>query len=76
MAKIAGEEFVAAEEPQQGPRSADAMRGELAAVAKAGKAMNELFKRLGSSRELSIARQRIEEGVLWATKHISNTARR
>ncbi len=35
-----------------------------------GTAMHELFDGLGTSRELSIAKTRIEEAVMWGTRHI------
>lgn len=31
----------------------------------------ELFDRIGQSRELSLAKTKIEEAVMWATKHVT-----
>jgi len=36
-----------------------------------GRALWERFDSLGQSRELSIAKTRIEEAVMWAVKHIT-----
>jgi hypothetical protein len=36
-----------------------------------GLALHALFDGLGSSRELSIAKTKIEEAVMWAVKHIT-----
>lgn len=33
--------------------------------------MHELFDRMGQSRELSIAKTKIEEAVMWAVKHLT-----
>jgi hypothetical protein len=34
-------------------------------------ALHEYFATLGTSRELSIARTKIEEAVMWAVKHVT-----
>lgn len=36
-----------------------------------GLALHEFFTSLGSSRELSVAKTKIEEAVMWAVKHIT-----
>lgn len=36
-----------------------------------GLALHEFVNSLGSSRELSIAKTKIEEAVMWAVKHIT-----
>jgi len=36
-----------------------------------GLALHEFFASLGSSRELSVAKTKIEEAVMWAVKHIT-----
>jgi len=36
-----------------------------------GLALWELFDSLGQSRELSLAKTKIEEAVMWAVKHIT-----
>lgn len=36
-----------------------------------GRALHEKLASLGVSRELSIAKTKIEEGVMWAVKHIT-----
>lgn len=34
-------------------------------------ALHEFFSSLGTSRELSVAKTKIEEAVMWAVKHIT-----
>jgi hypothetical protein len=36
-----------------------------------GLAMHEFVNSLGNSRELSIAKTKIEEAVMWAVKHVT-----
>ncbi len=36
-----------------------------------GLALHDLISSLGSSREISIAKTKIEESVMWAVKHIT-----
>lgn len=36
-----------------------------------GRDLIEYFDELGSSRELSIAKTKIEEAVMWAVKHVT-----
>lgn len=36
-----------------------------------GLALHELFSSIGDSRELSIAKTKVEEAVMWAVKHIT-----
>ncbi len=37
-----------------------------------GLAMHELIESIGQSRELSLAKTKIEEAVMWAVKHLTN----
>jgi len=43
----------------------------VAAVKDLGQKLADMCDTLGSSRELSIARTRAEEAVMWAVKHIT-----
>jgi hypothetical protein len=83
---IGGEEFVDAEAPRQVARQAapqgnspptQAERLEaLKALQVARKHVQAIFDKLGGkegSRPLAIARQRLEEAVLWANHHIVTT---
>jgi hypothetical protein len=36
-----------------------------------GQELHEVISNLGDSRELSIAKTRVEEAVMWAVKHIT-----
>lgn len=36
-----------------------------------GLAMHDYFASIGNSRELSIAKTKIEEAVMWAVKHVT-----
>lgn len=36
-----------------------------------GLALHEYFESLGGSRELSLAKTKIEEAVMWAVKHVT-----
>lgn len=36
-----------------------------------GLELHELIDKLGSSREISLAKTKVEEAVMWATKHIT-----
>lgn len=67
---IGGEQFTTAataEAPQGSIQ--DERLARVRTIAAAGKGFVEVLRALGESRELSIARQRIEEAVMWATKH-------
>jgi hypothetical protein len=46
-------------------------REEIIAVKTMGEHFWILLDRLGTSRELSLAKTKIEEAVFWATKHIT-----
>lgn len=37
----------------------------------AGLAFHDMLTKIGSSRELSVAKTKIEEAVMWAVKHIT-----
>lgn len=60
----------------------DVMRGEYRVLSEAekeqmrtikdlGRAFYEMIEAMGSSRELSIAKTKIEEAVMWAAKHVT-----
>lgn len=49
----------------------DEEKGRMAAVKSCGQEMLDLIAECGSSRELSIARTKTEEAVMWAVKHIT-----
>jgi len=44
---------------------------QMRAVKDIGKTYYDLCDRIGSSRELSLAKTKIEEAVMWAVKHIT-----
>lgn len=41
------------------------------AIKDKGRELHELLESLGASRELSIAKTKIEEGVMWGVKHLT-----
>lgn len=49
----------------------DAEKANMAAIKDEGLKFHELVSGLGNSRELSIAKTKIEEAVMWAVKHIT-----
>lgn len=49
----------------------DAEKASMLAIKDAGLAMHDLIGSLGSSRELSLAKTKVEEAVMWAVKHIT-----
>ena len=49
----------------------DAEKAQMVAIKDAGAALLTLIEQTGSSRELSIARTKTEEAVMWAVKHIT-----
>ncbi|ATQ67721.1 MULTISPECIES: Acb2/Tad1 domain-containing protein [Methylosinus] len=49
----------------------DAEKANMQAIKDKGLEFLELVDSLGSSRELSIARTKTEEAVMWAVKHIT-----
>ena len=49
----------------------DGEKGEMQAVKDAGLAFWEMLDEMGQSRELSLAKTKIEESVMWAVKHIT-----
>lgn len=38
-----------------------------------GAELHVLFEKIGTSREMSIAKTKIEEAVMWAREHLTNT---
>lgn len=49
----------------------DAEKTNMAEIKDMGLRFHELVSGLGQSRELSIAKTKIEEAVMWAVKHIT-----
>lgn len=50
----------------------DPEKAQMQAVKDAGLALHTMVDGMGQSRELSIAKTKIEEAVMWAVKHITN----
>jgi hypothetical protein len=49
----------------------DAEKAQMQAIKDQGLAFHDLVGALGNSRELSIAKTKIEEAVMWAVKHLT-----
>lgn len=49
----------------------DAEKANMQAIKDAGLAFHSLIEGLGNSRELSLAKTKIEEAVMWGVKHIT-----
>lgn len=49
----------------------DAEKAQMVAIKDAGAELLRLICEVGSSRELSIARTKTEEAVMWAVKHVT-----
>lgn len=49
----------------------DAEKAQMAAIKDAGLAFHDLIGSLGVSREVSLAKTKVEEAVMWAVKHIT-----
>jgi len=49
----------------------DAEKANMAAIKDQGLAFHAFVEGLGNSRELSLAKTKIEEAVMWAVKHIT-----
>lgn len=49
----------------------DAEKAAMKAIKDWGLEIHEYLDNIGQSRELSLAKTRIEEAVMWATKHIT-----
>lgn len=49
----------------------DAEKASMVAIKDKGAEFLALFDNLGASRELSLARTKVEEAVMWAVKHIT-----
>lgn len=49
----------------------DAEKGNILHVKDMGLAFHEFVGSLGNSREISLAKTKIEEAVMWAVKHIT-----
>mgnify|MGYP000300698865 CR=1 FL=1 len=46
-------------------------KAQMAAIKDAGLALHDLCEGVGASRELSLAKTKVEEAVMWAVKHIT-----
>lgn len=49
----------------------DAEKAQMVAIKDAGATLLNLIADCGSSRELSVARTKTEEAVMWAVKHVT-----
>jgi len=49
----------------------DAEKGNMASIKDMGLSFHDLVDGMGQSRELSLAKTKIEEAVMWAVKHIT-----
>jgi hypothetical protein len=49
----------------------DAEKANMQAVKDAGLAFHDQIAGLGNSREISLAKTKVEEAVMWAVKHIT-----
>lgn len=49
----------------------DAEKALMKEVKDAGAALHALIERIGSSRELSIAKTKVEEATMWTVKHLT-----
>jgi len=49
----------------------DVEKAQMLAIKDAGAALLAEIERCGTSRELSIARTKVEEAVMWAVKHVT-----
>jgi hypothetical protein len=49
----------------------DAEKANMVAVKDQGLALHDFIAGLGNSRELSLAKTKVEEAVMWAVKHIT-----
>ena len=49
----------------------DAEKANMQAIKDAGLAFHEQIAALGNSREVSLAKTKVEEAVMWAVKHIT-----
>jgi hypothetical protein len=49
----------------------DAEKANMAAIKDEGLRFHDLISGMGNSREISLAKTKIEEAVMWAVKHIT-----
>ena len=49
----------------------DAEKANMASIKNTGQEFHDFIESLGSSRELSLAKTKVEEAVMWAVKHIT-----
>ena len=49
----------------------DSEKSEMKAIKDTGQTFLDLIKSLGTSRELSLAKTKVEEAVMWAVKHVT-----
>lgn len=49
----------------------DAEKANMQSIKDAGLAFHDLIEGMGQSREISLAKTKVEEAVMWAVKHIT-----
>ncbi len=49
----------------------DAEKANMVSIKDAGLSFHDLIEGIGNSREISLAKTKIEEAVMWAVKHIT-----
>ena len=49
----------------------DAEKDQMQKIKDLGLELHELFDSIGSSREISLAKTKVEEAVMWGVKHIT-----
>ena len=49
----------------------DAEKAQMQAIKDKGLELHDLIESIGASRELSVAKTKIEEAVMWAVKHLT-----
>lgn len=49
----------------------DAEKANMQAIKDAGLVFHDLISGMGNSREISLAKTKVEEAVMWAVKHIT-----
>lgn len=49
----------------------DDEKAQMQAIKDGGLALHDMIEGIGSSREISLAKTKVEEAVMWAVKHIT-----
>lgn len=49
----------------------DDQKAQMRSIKDCGLALHDMISRMGMSREISIAKTKVEEAVMWAVKHIT-----